>query len=69
MCVGRRRWRLDEVVLGLEGDSFFIASNAANFDALAPERDRSRASYGFKAAFGRLAGRRSRRRPKRVLRR
>ena len=27
---------LDEVVLGLEGDSFFIASNAANFDALVP---------------------------------
>jgi hypothetical protein len=36
MCAGRRRWRLDEVVHGLEGDSFFIASKAANFDTLVP---------------------------------
>jgi hypothetical protein len=36
MCAGRRRWRLDEVVHGLEGDSFFIASKAANFDAVVP---------------------------------
>jgi hypothetical protein len=33
MCAGRYRWRLDEVVHGLEGDSFFIASN---FDTLFP---------------------------------
>ncbi len=36
MCAGRRRWRLDEVVYGLEGDSFLIASKAANFDTLVP---------------------------------
>ena len=36
MCAGRYRWRLDEVVHGLEGDSFFIASKAANFDAVVP---------------------------------
>jgi hypothetical protein len=36
MCAGRYRWRLDEVVHGLEGGSFFIASKAANFDTLVP---------------------------------
>ena len=36
MCAGRYRWRLDEVAHGLEGDSFFIASKAANFDTLVP---------------------------------
>ncbi len=43
-AAGRRRWRLDEVIHGLEGDSSFIASNASKLDALV-ERDRSCASH------------------------
>ena len=66
MCAGRYRWRLDEVVHGLEGDSFFIASKAANFDTLVPSLigpapliDQSWPSSG-------LAGLRLRRRAKAV---
>jgi hypothetical protein len=50
MCAGRYRWRLDEVVHGLEGDSFFIASKAANFDTLVPSLI-APASYRSELAF------------------
>jgi hypothetical protein len=46
-------FEVDEVAHGLEGDSFLIASKAANFDTLVPSLIAPRASHRSELAFGR----------------